>query len=171
MASPMDKGPGTGGPPLISGNLRSLGGVGTPPRYKLGGPPLRSFCIFLSRGGTVGGAPHGQQTVYRGASPSFRTPPGIGTGWRPSAVQAQGGLPLVHPTRSLHPTCDRGASPYFKAIHGASDCRSCRQVPLPRRSEHRNGRRRPFPQPRRCLPFTPPSPSSRGPDRAPRRLR
>ena len=23
-------------------------------------------------------------------------------------------------------TCDRGASPYFKAIHGEPDCRSCR---------------------------------------------
>ena len=57
-------------------------------------------------------------------------------------------------------TCDRGASPYFKAIHGETDCRSCRQVPLPRRSEHRSGRHWPLPPPRCCLPFIPPPPSS-----------
>ena len=102
-------------------------------------------------------------------SPAQAGPEGLGCIRR--CVGASLHDPLVHPTSSLHPTCDRGASPYFKAILGESDCWSCRQLPLPRRTEHRNGRRRPFPPPRRRLPFTPPSPSSRGPDRAPRRLR
>ena len=42
VASPTDKEPGTGGPPLLSGHLRALGGDGAPPRYRLGGPPLSS---------------------------------------------------------------------------------------------------------------------------------
>ena len=42
VASPTDKEPGTGRPPLLSGHLRALGGDGAAPRYRLGGPPLSS---------------------------------------------------------------------------------------------------------------------------------
>ena len=42
VASPTDKEPWTGGPPLLSGPLRALGGDGAPPRYRLGGSFLSS---------------------------------------------------------------------------------------------------------------------------------
>ena len=36
----------------------ALGGVGAPPRHKLGGPPLRSIQMYHTRVGTASGAPH-----------------------------------------------------------------------------------------------------------------
>ena len=82
-----------------------------------------------------------------GASPSFRIVYAAGRGWRPSALsraqeQLRGGLPLFH------------------SNSWGARRRGCRQVPLPRRSEHRSVRRWPLPPPRCCLPFIPPPPSS-----------
>ena len=69
-----------------------LGGL-APPLVKTWGASPYFIPFPPPRGDTDSGVPHGQRTRDRGASPSFRTPPGIGRGWRPSAVQARGASP------------------------------------------------------------------------------
>ena len=171
-------GPGRTGGTRVSPPLCGGGWCGVPPKPPRGVPipprprqDRRDSGVSAAVWGWVVWCPLITPTGRPYPSPAQAGPEGLGCIRRCVGASLRGTGSRGPPTRSLHPACDRGASPYFKAIHGESDCRSCRQVPLPRRSEHRNGRRRPVPPPRRRLPFTPPSPSSRGPDRAPRRLR